>query len=241
MNKYYLHSIKNFKNIEIFDYMGNNLLKFFYVEYSNLKCQNSFMIMNNTNILRKSISYVVISKPTIVIDLDDTIVHVTPLQPRDLDNNQFFTITVKKRRLFVQMRPYLHHFLEKISKIFDIYFYTASDPEYANPIIEKIMPNIKKNHCFYRNSCLNVYGYYVKDLNVIRRPLKQILLIDDSAGSALKNPKNLVKIKPWNGEKDDKVLKDLLSILEGISLETDLRTSFIEAVKNSKFDGISSF
>lgn len=113
--------------------------------------------------------------------------------------------------------------------------------EYANLIIDKISPETKQNHRFFRDSCLNIYGYYVKDLNIIGRPLKQVLLIDDSSGSALKTPKNLIKIQPFQGEKDDKVLLNLLAVLENVALENDLRSTFKDVIKNGKFEGISTF
>lgn len=183
------------------------------------------------------------TKPTIVIDLDDTLIHATPIAPIGLDNNNFFTIIVKRRKFFVQMRPNLHFFLDRISKLFNICVFTSSDQIYANKIIDKILPNLKKCYRFYRSSCVEMCGYLVKDLNVVNSfaDLKKTLLIDDSVGSALKNPKNLVKVKPWSGEKDDKVLLDLLCILEKIAFDYDLRESFTEMVKNENFDGIGCF
>ena len=44
------------------------------------------------------------SKPTIVVDLDDTLVHVTPVVPYDLENGNFFTIVIKRRKFYLQMR-----------------------------------------------------------------------------------------------------------------------------------------
>ena len=191
--------------------------------------------------MHKSFSSIILSKPAVVIDLDDTLVHVTPLPPKYLDNNNYFTIFLKRRKLYVQTRPYLHYFLDHLSKLYDIFFFTASNREYADAIIDKIMPNVDKSRRFYNNSCINTYGYCVKDLNIIRRPLSQLLLIDDSAGSALNNPKNLVKIKPWIGEKNDSILKDLLYLLEKIVYERDLRISYIENIKNGKYEGFSTF
>lgn len=181
------------------------------------------------------------SRPTIVVDLDETLVHVTPIAPKDLDKSNYFTISVKKRKFYVQMRPNLNNFLEQISKFFNICVFTASEQNYANKIIDKILPNVKKCCRFFRDSCINMYGYYVKDLDIINCSLKQILLVDDVAGSALKNPKNLIKIKPWNGEKEDDALKNLMNILEKIAYDGDLRTSYIETVQNGNFEGIGIF
>ena len=187
--------------------------------------------------MEKEIHY----KPTIVVDLDDTLVHVTPVAPKDLDNNNSFTIIVKKMKFYVQMRPNLKYFIEKISKSFNICIFTSSEKVYATKIIEKILPDFKNCHCFFKDSCVNMCGYYVKDLELLKFPLNKILLIDDLAGSAIKNPKNLVKIKPWNGEKDDNVLNNLLTILDSIVDEEDLRLSFQETLKNGNYDGIGTF
>lgn len=180
-------------------------------------------------------------KASIVIDLDDTLVHVTPIAPINLDIENSFTIIIKKRKFFVQKRPHLNYFLEKIDKLYDVYIFTASKKEYANKIIDKIIPSCKESCRFFKDSCIKVSGYFVKDLKIINRPIKQMLLIDDSAGSALNNPKNLIKIKPWSGEKEDNVLIDLITILEKIAFDNDVVGSFIEIMKSRNFDGIDTF
>ena len=136
------------------------------------------------------------TKPAIVFDIDNTLVYVTPIAPNNLENTEFFTIKIKRRKFYVQTRPYLNYFLEKISKLYNVYFFTASSQEYASQIINKIYPQVKQFHSFFRDSCTEMYGYLVKDLNKIKTPLQKTLLIDDSTGSALKSPKNLVKIFP---------------------------------------------
>lgn len=181
------------------------------------------------------------SKPTIVVDLDDTLVHVTQLLPKDLEKDNYFTIVVKRRKFYVQMRPNLRAFLDKLSNLFNIYVFTASEASYANKIIDIILPNVKSCCRFFKDSCSHFYGYLVKDLELINKPLNQILLIDDSAGSALKNPNNLVKIKPWNGEKDDNILSSLIKVLENIAPDEDLRNSYIEMVKKDAYEGIGTF
>lgn len=50
-----------------------------------------------------------------------------------------------------------------------------------------------------------------------------------------------MRIKPWKGDKNDKVLLDLIAIFEKISFTNDIRDSFIQTIKNGKYDGIESF
>lgn len=191
--------------------------------------------------MHKSLSSTIISKPAIVIDLDDTLVHVTQLPPSESKLKNYFSIQLKKRQFYVQKRPYLEYFLDQMSRLYDIYIFTSSEKEYADLIIDNIMPNLKRNHRFYKDSCYSIYGYYVKDLQLIRRSLNKTLLIDDSSGSSLKNPKNLIKVKPFCGECNDRVLFNLVKLLQSITLEKDLRIAFLDAIKKVKYNGIGPF
>lgn len=198
------------------------------------------MWLNNTKKM-DDLPYTINTKPAIVVDLEDTLVHVTSLPTNNMETDNYFIIKFKKRKYYVQMRPHLQYFLEKLEKLYDIYIFTASTKDYANQIINHILPNVKNSSRFFRDSCSNICGYFVKDLSLIKCPIQKILLIDDFAGSAMKNPKNLIKIKPWNGEKDDNVLQNLSSVLENIALDSDLRESFINTLKTENYEGINTF
>ena len=77
---------------------------------------------------------------------------------------------------------------------------------------------------------------------MLRTNLKQTLLVDDIAGSALHNPKNLIHVKPWSGEADDTVLEqELLPLLEGIAYENDLTKSVLEIMEKRQYLNISRF
>lgn len=63
--------------------------------------------------------------------------------------------------------------------------FTASNEDYANKIIDYLDP--KKEYVDYRlfrNDCINLsFGCHIKDLRILNRNLKDILLIDNSAYS----------------------------------------------------------
>jgi hypothetical protein len=52
-----------------------------------------------------------------------------------------------------------------------VFFFSASLPEYANPIINKIAPEVRSCRRFFRDFCKETSGYLVKDLSILRRSL----------------------------------------------------------------------
>jgi Dullard-like phosphatase family protein len=159
-------------------------------------------------------------RPALVLDFDETLVFASPIRSESAS----IQIRVHRRRLWVRMRPGLADFIKSVSKLFDLYFFTASVSEYADPIVEAIAPGAPSSHRFTRADCVALCGYEVKDLRVIGRPLNEIVLVDDLEGSALMHPKNLIRIAPWYGtdDTDSVLLKQLLPALEAIAEEPDL-------------------
>ena len=58
-------------------------------------------------------------------------------------------------------------------------------------------------HRLYRESCLNIDGFYIKDLSKLRRPIDQVILIDNAPSSYLLHPENGVAVKSWFSDPDD--------------------------------------
>ncbi|OHS93039.1 NLI interacting factor-like phosphatase family protein [Tritrichomonas foetus] len=202
---------------------------------SNATCRAS----QRKKTMTRSSSSQFVPKPAIVLDLDDTLVHVSPIKPKTSD---FTTICVRRRRLYVQSRPNLRQFINRLSKHYDIFIFTAAAKDYANSIVDKLMPEIHSCRRLFRDSCTNMNGYSVKDLKKLRRPLSQTLLVDDIAGSALQNPDNLIRIEPWSGEKcDDALVGELMPVLERIAYEKDIGAAYKEVLKQRKFQNISTF
>lgn len=181
------------------------------------------------------------TKPVIVLDLDDTIVSCTLIRSPDFS----FTIKVgKNKKAYVKLRPGLHEFLKDVSIDFEVFFFTASLKFYANQIIDVIAPGTPSNHRFYKCSCKNLYGYLVKDLSIISRPLNRIILVDDINGSALLQPENIINISPWNGDKNDNVLLgQLLPMLTRIAEEKNLSLAFKQIIhqENDNYSDLRSF
>ncbi|KAH0795053.1 NLI interacting factor-like phosphatase family protein [Histomonas meleagridis] len=175
-------------------------------------------------------------KPAIVFDLDETLIFASAIKPK-ADSSQ---IKIGRRRMYIQFRPGLCQFIQEVSKLFDIFFFTASSQEYGDQIINLILPDTPASHRFFRENCTSKYGYPVKDLELINRPINKILLVDDVEGSAMFQPKNLVRISPWFGGSPDSILlEELLPALKNSCLENDIPSSISNFLGNSKFSGLS--
>jgi Dullard-like phosphatase family protein len=189
--------------------------------------------------LNRSRSCSFVPGSAIAFDLDDTLVLTTQVKP---ESGDFFTVRVRRRLAYVRIRPGLMEFLEHVRKLFDVFFFTASQPEYANQVIGKIAPTIPPCRRFCRDSCRYQSGYLVKDLRVLRRPLTRVLIVDDCPGSALTNPHHLIRVKPWTGDsKDDLLMSRLLPILQNIAHEDDLAQSANEMIPKYAYGDINLF
>ncbi|OHS92839.1 NLI interacting factor-like phosphatase family protein [Tritrichomonas foetus] len=160
------------------------------------------------------------------------------------EENEIKSIRVGRRRIYIQFRPGLFEFIHAISNYFEIYFFTSSTFEYGNQIIDLIDPTIPSSRRLFRDSCKFICGYPVKDLSLINYPLSKVVLVDDTEGSALLNPNNLIRIDPWNGNLDDNVLlSELVPALTQIMLENDLLTAAHQLIGSGKYEHLftSSF
>jgi Dullard-like phosphatase family protein len=184
-------------------------------------------------------SFTPIIRPAIVFDLDETLVHTSLIAPR---SGEFFTVRARRRHIFVQTRPGLAEFLTRIQKLYDVFFFTACPADYGNLLINQIAPEIRPCRRFFKDSCKCFSGYLVKDLSILRRPMDQILLVDDIAGSALANPMNLIRVKAWIGDPTDRVLlENLLPILENVALYPDLTSHTRQLLMKRGKSAFSSF
>ncbi|MBA0723392.1 hypothetical protein Golax_003972, partial [Gossypium laxum] len=80
---------------------------------------------------------------TLVLDLDETLVHSTLEHCDDAD----FTFTVffnmKEHTVYVKQRPHLHTFLEKVAEMFEVIIFTASQSIYAEQLLDILDPDRK--------------------------------------------------------------------------------------------------
>lgn len=128
---------------------------------------------------------------------------------------------------YVQTRPYLQHFLKKVSRWYDVYLYTASVRAYAEPLVEKLDPRHKRfKGAYFRDSCaVDGAGHATKDLAALHFDLARTVLLDDSGDMATCNRDNVFPIPPWMGDDAyDESLLNVLPVLYALRYVADVRS-----------------
>jgi len=129
-------------------------------------------------------------KKTIVFDLDETLIHC--VDDADTDNPDViipihFSEEPEPVLAGINIRPHIIECLETANKYFQVIVFTASEQEYADPIINYIDPEGKYFQArYYRPSCVRTRNpdFYIKDMRIFyQRDLADIVLIDNSVYS----------------------------------------------------------
>ena len=193
-------------------------LAFTPTNHSNLLQNKKFLLPN------KSKEF--INKKTLILDLDETLVHSSFKQyniniPSDIIMNINFEN--EKREIHVLIRPGVKEFLERISKRFEIIIFTASLSKYASPLIDILDNNNLISYRLFRQHCTFVNGVFVKDLNKLNRKLEDLILLDNSPFAYMFHNNNGFPIKTWYDDKSDRELYNFSPIIEFLSYVPDVR------------------
>ena len=155
------------------------------------------------------------NKPyTLVLDLDETLIHFKP----NPNNEESGTIKI---------RPYLYQFLDNIKKYYELVVFTAATQEYADPIINALEQHKKYfDYRLYRIHTIIIDNDFVKDLSKLGRDLSKILIVDNMEQNYKLQKNNGITIRPfWGKNNEDSALIDLLDILIKIAEKNlDVRT-----------------
>jgi len=162
-------------------------------------------------------------KKTLVLDLDETLVH-SSFKPI---SNAHFNIPVEIEeqvyQVYVLKRPGVDQFLKRMGELYEIVVFTASLAKYADPVLDLLDKHKVVTFRLFREACVNHKGNYVKDLGRMGRDINKIIIIDNSPASYMFNPENAVPVESWFDDENDNELLDLIPILEQMSRTQDVR------------------
>ncbi len=164
------------------------------------------------------------NKKTLVLDLDETLVHSCGI-PFDCPSD--FVIQIEQDNdihdIHVLVRPHVEQFLKKMSKRYELVIFTASISKYANPLLNFIDKMGYVPFRLFREHCTLINTTFVKDLNLLGRDLKDIIILDNNPTAYSLNHYNGFPIKSWFDDKNDNELLKITPILEFLSYVPDVR------------------
>ena len=173
-------------------------------------------------------------KKTLVLDLDETLIHssMTPFPNR---TNIVLQIDIgpEKYTIYSIQRPFVEEFLNEMSLYFDIILFTASLEQYSKPLLKFIDKNNVIKHVYNREYCKFYEGYFFKDLSIINKDYKDLIIIDNNPVSYLFNKENGVPIKSWFDDPNDNELMKLIPFMKYLGKAYDVRP-FVNLAVNKK-------
>ena len=225
----------------------------------NQKLENNFIDNNNIsnrnskriklNIIENKIEKYLLPKIksnykySLVLDLDETLICIK----RDNNNNKIKHNKFNNLMTLI-LRPGLLDFLHKMKKLYELILFSLGTSEYVSPIIKNIEKKEKFfEHILYREHVTyDDNGNFFKNLNLLNRDVKNILIVDDNSKNFKYHKSNGICIKPFYGDlNNDKItLKILGNILFKIRYDADLtgdiRISLNKEKNNMLFSQIAN-
>ena len=248
------------------NYNFEDLYKFFNIYLNkkrnlikNQKLENNFIDNNNIsnrnskriklNIIENKIEKYLLPKIksnykySLVLDLDETLICIK----RDNNNNKIKHNKFNNLMTLI-LRPGLLDFLHKMKKLYELILFSLGTSEYVSPIIKNIEKKEKFfEHILYREHVTyDDNGNFFKNLNLLNRDVKNILIVDDNSKNFKYHKSNGICIKPFYGDlnNDKNTLKILGNILFKIRYDADLtgdiRISLNKEKNNMLFSQIAN-
>ncbi|PIA41427.1 hypothetical protein AQUCO_02200086v1 [Aquilegia coerulea] len=172
---------------------------------------------------------------TLVLDLDETLVHSTLEHCNDADFTFSVFFNMKEHTVYVKRRPYLQTFLERVAQMFEIIIFTASQSTYAEKLLDILDPESRLiSRRAYRESCVFTDGTYIKDLTVLGIDLAKVAIIDNSPQVFRLQVNNGIPIKSWFDDPSDCGLISLLPFLETLVDSDDVRPIIAKKFSNKE-------
>ena len=163
------------------------------------------------------------NKKTLILDLDETLVHssFTPFQKNDIILEVDFDGVIYN--IYVLIRPYAEEFLKNVSKYYEVVVFTASISKYASPLLDILDKDKNIKHRLFRDHCTFVDGIFRKELKRLNRCLKDLIIVDNSPSAYAFDSDNGLPIKTWYDDPNDRELMKIEPLIIFLSKTKDVR------------------
>jgi len=167
------------------------------------------------------------SKPCLVLDLDETLVHSQRKPCSEPAGSDFFDISFRFStstfHMRVSKRPGCDDFLRQAAEDYELVIFTASVAPYCQAVMEKLDPDKLVSHQLYREHCSYVPCgpcgdmIYVKDLLRLSRDASSTIILDNNPDCYFFQPQNAIPINSWYSDDSDRDLEETLNLLRIIN------------------------
>lgn len=173
----------------------------------------------------------------LILDLDETLVHSSFKEVPIYDFLVPVEIEGVTYQVYVAKRPGVDEFLKKMGECYEICVFTASLAKYADPVLDLLDVHKVVDWRLFRESCTCIKNTYVKDMGRMGRPLKSIMIMDNSPHSYSFNPENAIPCESWFDDYNDTELLQFIPVLQGIA-GTSVEDVIVE-LERLKINGIA--
>ena len=134
---------------------------------------------------------------TLVLDLDETLVHSQFNQIKNPDFVIPVDIDGNICNIYVQKRPGVDNFLRVMSEYYELVIFTASLSKYADPLMDQMDTNRYCTSRLFREHCTHLNNVFTKDMSKLGRNQKDAIILDNSPAAYLLQPDQAVPIISW--------------------------------------------
>ena len=171
-----------------------------------------------------------------MLDLDETLVHSSfkPVESADI----MLQVEIEGQicTIYVLVRPFVAQFLKRMHKMYELVIFTASLSKYAEPLMQHLDPQKMCSYLLFREHCTFFNNAYVKDLTRLGRPMKDVIIVDNSPVAYLFQPENAIPAVNWYDDPTDTELNRIAALLERLNQEDDVRKIIRTVISNNKID-----